>query len=505
MSTYITVDNKSRALVGRVKQVQEENREGQLQREKNQALQAKVNTKTAEKTAQLTPPTGGNPNTDVERRPAAQRLASGIFAAEVTTRYDANTDTFYVKASVPGVEGSVEVPTTDSGRGSVASTPPVDDTTLFTAYGRVYKYVNDWAIYRDQSFGGGTNYEDPFAEPPRTSNQTDYQYPVSKRVADESLSLLLPLSNKDGILIYMHNRIEIFNKYTRATNKVYSSVNERNIRVNSETQQPYQWGQSGYSADWDAQGHTQITYSLTGQETFPAYEIIAFYVSDKGVKQIDVPPLTAAVLEDIYPAVTVNGTADYFDEINFDSYYAHDFNAFVDVITSNYATTYQSEPAFSANAWQASSRYGVLDSNSFALPQHFGLGYLNTSSHAGPFFTPAVFRFLTGPMVLDNTTAQTYAAMRGNYFPNAPFRFYAPCARTSSCQDATVTEFDLTQTQPTNATTALTPNLFRRSKGTDVTIGNPEGSILYSWDWGKPAECQTQLLDLGFTPQDLTL
>jgi hypothetical protein len=504
MSTYITVTSDTGALVNRVKQVQQASREAQLQRERDIAAALKpAREVTLREPSNI--PVGGNPDARIVRRPAAQREATGIFAAELTTRYDEPTNTFYVAASVPGVEGVVEVATAASGRGSVTPDPSYTDPTLFTAYGRVSKDRStlQWSIYRNGSFGGGTNFDDRFAEPPRTSNQTDFNYPVSQRVGDQSASFLLPLSGKDGILIYIHNRIEIYNKYTRSTNRVFSSVNERNIGLDPVTLNPYAWGDPGYFADWDAEGHVRIIYILSGQESFSAYEVIAFYVSDKGVRRVDVPVGLETKLSGLIPPVSINGTGSYLSEINWDDYYRQS-NTFVDIITTNYVQTYQDEPAFDQQVWQAASRYGALQSASFILPQHFGLGYLNTSSHKGSFFTPAIFRFITGPMSLTNTTAQSYAAMRAAYFSNAPFTFYAPCARTGSCQDATITEFDLTRTQPATVTTALPANQFRRNKRTDVVIGAPKGEILYAWDWGKPADCRRKVLDLGFTAQDLT-
>jgi hypothetical protein len=502
MSTRITVTSDTSALVGRVLEVQQANREAQLERERDMALRAKIENTQPD----ATDPIGGTPNTQADKRPAAQRESTGIFAAEVSTRYDTATDTFYVKASVPGVSGSVEVATAASGRGSVTVPPSVYDTGRMTAYGRVYKYESgEWAIYRDGSFGGGTNYSDRFAEPPRTSNRTDYNYLVSERKTDESESFLLPLSSTAGILIYLQNRIEVYNKYERAINNVHSSVNERNIRTNPAAPLPYEWGDPGYWADWDAQGHVRFTHTMYEQEVFSAHEILAFFVSDKGVKQIDVPANLETLLWQIYPAVSINGTAGYLDEINYDEYYAHNFSGFVDRTSSNYTTTYQQEPAFSRQAWRRSSRYsGIENDRFFALPRHFGLGYLRSTNHNGPFSTPAIFTFLNGPMALTETTAQSYATMRASYFSSAPFTFYAPCARTGSCQDATITEFDLTRTQPATVTTALPANQFRRNKRTDVVIGSPKGKILYAWDWGNPAGCRRKVLDLGFTAQDLT-
>jgi hypothetical protein len=71
MSTYITVTSGTGALVTRVKQVQQANREAQLQSDRDKALQAKVTAEVTEQTAQAAQPFGGNPDTSVEKRPAA--------------------------------------------------------------------------------------------------------------------------------------------------------------------------------------------------------------------------------------------------------------------------------------------------------------------------------------------------------------------------------------------------------------------------------------------------
>jgi hypothetical protein len=73
MSTYITVTSGTGALVDRVKQVQQTSREAQLQRESDTALQAQANAEVAKQAQQTQRPIGGNPNTSIERRPAAQR------------------------------------------------------------------------------------------------------------------------------------------------------------------------------------------------------------------------------------------------------------------------------------------------------------------------------------------------------------------------------------------------------------------------------------------------
>lgn len=71
MSTRITVTSGSDALLASAKQVQQANREAQLQQERDKRTEATV---TAELLAtQQDQPLGGNPDTSIDRRPAAQR------------------------------------------------------------------------------------------------------------------------------------------------------------------------------------------------------------------------------------------------------------------------------------------------------------------------------------------------------------------------------------------------------------------------------------------------
>lgn len=72
MSTYITVTSGTGALVNRVKQVQQASREAQLQRERDLPLQGKLTAEVIERD-QVLQPRGGNPDTSIQRRPAAQR------------------------------------------------------------------------------------------------------------------------------------------------------------------------------------------------------------------------------------------------------------------------------------------------------------------------------------------------------------------------------------------------------------------------------------------------
>lgn len=76
MSTYITVTGGASTLVNRVKQVQQANREAQLQRESDTALQTQLKGNLANEAAVAERPLGGNPDTSVDRRPAAHRVGA---------------------------------------------------------------------------------------------------------------------------------------------------------------------------------------------------------------------------------------------------------------------------------------------------------------------------------------------------------------------------------------------------------------------------------------------
>ena len=71
MSTRITVTSSSDALLANARQVQQANREAQLQKQRDARTTATAASEAAR--APVTTPVGGNPNTAIDRRPAAQR------------------------------------------------------------------------------------------------------------------------------------------------------------------------------------------------------------------------------------------------------------------------------------------------------------------------------------------------------------------------------------------------------------------------------------------------
>jgi hypothetical protein len=54
------------------------------------------------------------------------------------------------------------------------------------------------------------------------------------------------------------------------------------------------------------------------------------------------------------------------------------------------------------------------------------------------------------------------------------------------------------------ATASPTPGMLTKNNRRGITAASSEGYGLHTvWDWGRPAYCRQQLLDLGFTDTDL--
>lgn len=81
MSTFITVSSGTADLVSRVKEVQRHNRQAQLQQASDGTMQAILNSAIAKQADLLEVPNGGNPDTTIDRRPAAHRNLSYRFFA----------------------------------------------------------------------------------------------------------------------------------------------------------------------------------------------------------------------------------------------------------------------------------------------------------------------------------------------------------------------------------------------------------------------------------------
>jgi hypothetical protein len=185
--------------------------------------------------------------------------------------------------------------------------------------------------------------------------------------------------------------------------------------------------------------------------------------------------------------------ADLVDELDFANATGTTNTTIVNTIDFTWGaentTTYTtlSTPAFELSNMPKAPYYDK-SANEQALAKHLGLGYIETTTHTGPFYTPAVFEWLKGAA----TFTETYADV-------AP-PFYTPADENNPFVGVylSVTQYqpDLqtmraTATQPLNVTTAHTAIDWYT-----INTGSKWGDLLV-WDWGNPEYCRQQLASLG--------
>jgi len=132
--------------------------------------------------------------------------------------------------------------------------------------------------------------------------------------------------------------------------------------------------------------------------------------------------------------------------------------------------------------------YHDKSANEQALAKHLGLGYIETASHTGPFYTPAIFEWLKGTATFTPTYADVAPPVYTPADENNPFvgvylsiTQYQPDLQTIRA----------TATQPLNVTTA-----HNAIDWYTINTGSKYGDLLV-WDWGNPEYCQQQLASLG--------
>lgn len=86
MATYVTVNSGDAGLVARARQLQQANREAQLQRQNDAALQTRAEGEITSAAQPLQGPQGGLPDTSVDRRPAAQRRGATLLPFAISWR-----------------------------------------------------------------------------------------------------------------------------------------------------------------------------------------------------------------------------------------------------------------------------------------------------------------------------------------------------------------------------------------------------------------------------------
>jgi hypothetical protein len=274
---------------------------------------------------------------------------------------------------------------------------------------------------------------------------------------------------------------------------------------------------------WRAQIHAWYYFEVVGQEYVlldydedSLWQVRAFCVSETKTKQIDVPSALEENLKQVYPLMTFNSSIQYTG--------APFFYPTIPPLTL---------PSFNRSLWRNSGRYGDYSEQFDTLARQFGIGNL-TSNHRGTgssqsiFYSPAVYRFITGPMVIDSRS-RSYSYMRQNYYPYAPNYYVGPCQirevdKSSSppflefeypfCTTEK-TGFDLTRDTPVDISTPVNRTTFSRKKQYDVKLNDeppgpfgspfPTNQVIYAWNWDQPGLCQRRALNLGFTEADLKL
>jgi hypothetical protein len=236
-------------------------------------------------------------------------------------------------------------------------------------------------------------------------------------------------------------------------------------------------------------------YTVLDSDLTSLWESYAFVVSKTKARQIDMPSALENNLKELYPPMTLNSTLEYTGSPFF---YPTIPPYTIDV--------------FSGQAWRNSRRYGDYSRANETLSVAFGMGNLS-GFHGGQlgffgrseFLTPAVYRFLTGPMTI-NTNNGRYAYMRDNYFPDAPTYYLSRCQLDGTC-DTTRVGFDVTKETPIDIVTPMENEFFRRRKKYDVSLNGANRTtdqLYYAWNWDRASYCQQQAIALGFSSEDLT-
>jgi len=123
-----------------------------------------------------------------------------------------------------------------------------------------------------------------------------------------------------------------------------------------------------------------------------------------------------------------------------------------------------------------------------ALAKHLGLGYIETETHTGPFYTPAVFEWLNGNATFSTDYADVAPAFYTPADENNPFVGVYISVPVLAPEGQTMR---LTATQPLNVT-----NAHQAVDWYTINTGSKWGDYLV-WDWGNPEYCQKQLASLG--------
>lgn len=504
MSTYITVTSGTGALVNRVKQVQQANRKAQLQRESDAALQAQVTEDATAQAAQTERPIGGSPDTSIERRPAAQRELGSVMAVEYTSQLISGTPsaTFRLRVGPPGLLEEAQADVLEPSTAAASSLPPSTDTDSGSGEA-LLGFLTTGANGYSTQYPCGYTFQIGTGTPPLTSWTEFTVARVVTQNFNDSHAYLLPIGDKSGIFVYVYSKLRLLTVYERYSRTDRVSVNER-ITSSGCGLQPGTY--------YDRESTFQVTDTLDNIEERQRYEVLAFYVNETSVRQLTVPAELDAAMRALHPPMGVNSTTQQLTSSVYTRYEYADV-AGVTNEPQNYngpvTYGYSTIPAFSDVVHRQQSLHGDYPSGHDTLARQFGLGALNTDSHGGDYYSPAVFRFIAAAMDLSSAATQTYAYMRGTFFGRAPSKYLAPCVVDGSCpldeyDEPTTVVFDTTTTAPVDINTPVATGSFRRGSKYKVELnGSAQYAVTYGWDWDNPNYCRQQLTQLGFTGADL--
>lgn len=513
MSTRITVTTSSQGLLDRVKAVQAANRDGQLGKEKDAATEEQIAAAAAVRALAEERPTGGAPDTSVSRRTSAQREAGSVMGVEYTTQTIAGVPASTLRLTVgpPGQNPSVQADILQpSGAGatnqpSTSSDSSGQDAVLgfLVTYATPNFFGNSWVT----EYPCGYTYQTgPGTAPTSSWTESRMPYVVSANY-DDSAHYLLPLGNGTSVFVYVYSKLRTLTVYERLDRTERVSTNPRPTG-------PTLTGCGGQTGTYYDRETTYLSENIFSHvEERQVYELLAFLVSPTSVKAITVPTELEQRLQALHPPMEVNGTTEVLTSSSYTRYeYADLYSTsneprnYNGPITYGYATV----PAFDAALHRTNSLHGQYPSGNDVLAKQYGLGELNTTSHEGDYFTPAVYRFIAASMDLSTAAAQTYSYMRSTFFTNAPSKYLAPCVVDGSCpldqyDEPTTVVFDVTTQAPIDTSTSVTSTSFRTGTRYKVPLnGTWQYAVTYGWDWDKKAYCRQQLASLGFTAADLT-
>jgi hypothetical protein len=171
--------------------------------------------------------------------------------------------------------------------------------------------------------------------------------------------------------------------------------------------------------------------------------------------------------------------------------------------------------AITASPSEAATLYGPVATNTQLSPL-LSYGLIPKSISSDIYGAPSIFSYLTGFSKADAPGLDgsgNYEAARATYFSTAPApsaSFLRQCMLAGTCDVvAGIYGFDQTITTPASvsAALALSSSGYEESPYPTVTNTLPGLGLLTrvaAWDWGKPDYCRQQLVELGFSIEDLT-